>query len=349
MSSDNRRLPVGIAIFGVGHWGPNLLRNFSEDSRSQVLYVVDRDPERLALVAPRYPAIVLTDDAEVALADDAVTAVVIATPASTHFPLARAVLEANKHCLVEKPLATDALAAKILVAMAADRGLTLAVGHVFLYNLAVRLVKEYIDRGELGGIYYVSMVRTNLGPPGIDVNVAWDLATHDVSIANYWLGAHAATVSARGASWISPNPEREDTLFATLTYPTGQLVHINDSWLSPRKVRDIVVVGSRLMVTIDDMNPTEPVRIYDKGIDPEDTPAFVDSYDAFRASIRDGDVRIPHISGGEPLRLEGADFLQCVIDGRVPLADGESAVAVVGTIDAINRSMRNGGREERVE
>ncbi|HVA21457.1 MAG TPA: Gfo/Idh/MocA family oxidoreductase [Candidatus Micrarchaeia archaeon] len=338
--------PVGVAILGVGHWGPNLLRNFREDHRTRILWVIDRDSDRLAHVAERYPGVRLSDSPASAFDDPAVAAAVIATPASTHFDLARLALAAGKHCLVEKPLATSAAAAQELVRTAAEARLTLAVGHVFLYNPAIRQAKAYIDEGTIGKPYYASMVRTNLGPPHIDVNVSWDLATHDVSIANYWFGAPPNTASARGGSWIDRG--REDTLFATLTYPDDRLVHIMVSWLSPRKMRDITLVGSRMMVTIDDMNLAEPMRLHDKGIDSDTSKPFIDSFGAFRASIRDGEIRVPRIVMGEPLRAECQDFIDSIVQGRDPLASGAAALPVVRTIEAINRSMQNRGREESV-
>ncbi len=285
--------PIGIAIVGLGHWGPNLLRNISDDPRSKVIYAVDVSAERLSLVANRYPNVTRTASLQVALDDPSVTGVIIATPASTHYQIARQALNAGKHCLVEKPLATSQGEARDLVALAETRHLRIAVGHVFLYNAAIRRVKRYLDAGDLGQVHYISMARTNLGPPGIDVDVVWDLATHDVSIANYWLQGPPTHVAAQGGSWITPG--KVDTVFATLSYATGQLVHIVASWLNPRKVRDIVVVGSRYMVTVDDLNQVEPLRIYDKGIDPELTPPFIDTYGEFRASVRDGDIHIPHV------------------------------------------------------
>ncbi|HUY24686.1 MAG TPA: Gfo/Idh/MocA family oxidoreductase [Candidatus Saccharimonadales bacterium] len=340
------RSTVGIALIGAGRWGPNLLRNFNDDPRSQVLWVVDRDPERLAAVAMRYPGVQLSPRIRDPLADPEVCAIVIATPAGTHAELARHALVAGKHCLVEKPLATNSVDAVGLVQLAQSRRCILAVGHVFLHNPAIRHAKACIDDGRLGHPYYASMVRTNLGPPGIDVNVAWDLATHDVSIATYWFGDPPLFASARGGCWISPG--REDTIFATLLYPRDRLVHIVASWLSPRKVREITLVGSRSMVTIDDMNTAEPVRVHDKGIDAGVSADFVDSHGAFRASIRDGEVRIPRVAMGEPLREECEDFLDCILTGRAPVASGASALSTVRTIEAINRSLRNGGCQEPV-
>jgi predicted dehydrogenase len=193
------------------------------------------------------------------------------------------------------------------------------------------------------------MVRTNLGPIRMDVNAAWDLASHDISIVNYWLGANAVTASAVGGTWI--NPSIEDAMFATLRYPGGVLVNLHVSWLNPRKARDITVVGDKRMLTFDDMNLNEPLRIYDKQVTDELTrpPGLVDSFAAFRASIRDGDITIPKVSLGEPLKAECDHFLECIQTGKPPLTGGREAVAVVRVLEAIERSAHNAGKEERVQ
>src|SRR3954449_3439739 len=218
-----------IAVIGAGHWGPNLIRNFHNHQASDVVWVVDRDESRLALTKSRYPEIQVTPDADRVLADPEVDAVVVATPTTTHFALTAAALRAGKHVLVEKPIATRVEEADELCELARAGGRVLMVGHVFLFNAAIRRVKEYLDQGKLGQIFYISMVRTNLGPIRMDVNAAWDLAAHDVSIANYWLGSEPATVSAVGGAWI--NGGIEDAVFATLRYPTDVLVNLHVSWL----------------------------------------------------------------------------------------------------------------------
>ncbi len=333
--------PVRLAVVGLGQWGPNLLRTLTNDPRCDVAYVVDRDPNRLALVAHRYPNAQLDTSIMHPLDDPTVRAFVIATPATTHYDIGRRALQAGKDCLIEKPFTTNLVQAEELAALARDRELVLAVGHVFLYNAAVREVKSYVDSGALGELRYVSMVRTNLGPPGMDVDVLWDLLAHDVSIANYWLGTKAREVAAHGGSWITRG--KTDTVFATLRYPLGQLVHMVASWLNPRKARDIVAVGSRLMVTLDDLNSAEPLRIYDKGIDAVAAPVFADTFGEFRASVRHGDVRIPRIVMGEPLQAECADFVTSVLTREPPHSSGETALSVVETVEALHRSLQHGG------
>jgi predicted dehydrogenase len=221
------------------------------------------------------------------------------------------------------------------------------VGHVFVYNAAVRHVKQELDAGKLGRVYYISMVRTNLGPIRMDVNAAWDLASHDVSIVNYWLGAQPVAASAVGCSWI--NPGIEDAVFATLRYPNDTLVNLHASWLNPRKARDITVVGDKRMLTFNDMDLNEPIRVYDKQVTDTRSPApFVDTFASFRASIRDGDIVIPKVTLGEPLKAECDHFLACVGEGVAPETGGREGVAVVRALEAIARSVQNQGREEKV-
>ena len=338
---------IRVAVIGAGQWGPNLIRNFHNKQTSEVTWVIDRDEARLAQVRARFADVRVGTDAAAALADPGVEAVVVATPTNTHDALVKAALERGKHVLVEKPITADVRQSEELAALAAGARRVLMVGHVFLYNVAVRHVKALLDAGELGRVYYVSMVRTNLGPVRADISAAWDLASHDISIVNYWLGSAPLAASAVGGSWI--NPGIEDAVFATLRYPHDVLVNLHVSWLNPRKTRDVTVVGDRQMLTFDDMNLGEPVRIYDKGITDERTPApYVDSFASFRASVREGDIRIPRVALGEPLKAECDHFLDCIAAGRPPLTDGREAVAVLRALAAIQRSVRAAGREERV-
>lgn len=338
---------IEVAVLGAGHWGPHLIRNFDNRQRSHVAWVVDRDQSRLDEVRNRFPDAKLTDDASVAIADDLVDAVVIATPTTTHYALAKEAIARGKHLLVEKPIATSSKESQELTDLAAKGGLVLMVGHVFVYHAAVQRVKRYIDTGELGRVYYISMVRTNLGPIRTDVNAAWDLAAHDLSIADLWLGGQAATASAVGGGWI--NPGLDDVMFATLRYPGDVLVNLHVSWLNPRKARDITVVGDHKMLTFDDMDLTEPIRIYDKGVAEEGgMPLFADTFSSFRASIREGDVTIPKVRVQEPLMAECMHFLDCIERGLAPMTGGPEATAVVRTLEALERSMRDGGKETLV-
>ncbi|MBI3183466.1 MAG: Gfo/Idh/MocA family oxidoreductase [Myxococcales bacterium] len=339
---------IRVAVIGAGHWGPNLIRNFHNRQQSEVRWVADLDQARLAQVRARFPDVQLTSQADQALRDPEVDAVVVSTPTSTHFPIAKAALEARKHVLVEKPIAANAEEARELAELSERAGRVLMVGHVFVYNAAVRKVREYITSGHLGRIYYVSMVRTNLGPIRVDVNAAWDLAAHDISIVNYWLGATPLTASAVGGTWI--NKGLEDAVFATLRFPKEVLVNLHVSWLNPRKSREVTVVGDQRMLTFDDMNLSEPLRIYDKQVTGDRTkPGFIDTFATFRASVRDGDITIPKVATGEPLKAECDHFLECIAKGERPLTGAKEGMDVVRALEAVQRSVRGAGREEKVE
>ena len=338
---------VRVAVIGAGHWGPNLIANFHDHHRAEVVWVVDRDPVRREAVKLRFPDIQVTDDSRTVMGDPAVDAVVVATPTGSHFELSKAALEAGKHVLVEKPMADNVRDAESLCEIAEICGRILMVGHVFVFNAASQQAKRYLVDGDLGRIYYVSMTRTNLGPIRVDVNAAWDLASHDIALANFWLDALPEHVSAMGWDWI--NRGVEDAVFATLRYPNDVLVHLHASWLHPRKTRDITVVGEKRMLTFDDMSLTEPLRIYDKQVSKERShPSFVDSFATFRMVVREGDISVPKVPASQPLRTECDHFLDCIGTGDTPITDGREGLAVVRTLDAINRSLRERGREVRV-
>ena len=339
---------IRVAVLGAGEWGPNLVRNFHNKQTSEVVWIIDRDAARLAEVQARFPDVQVSEEPARAFSDPAVDAVVVATPTSTHFTLAQQALQHSKHVLVEKPLTTKVKQGLRLLELATSQQLVLMVGHVFVYNPGIRKVKEYLDAGHLGKMYYVSMVRTNLGPIRLDVNAAWDLAAHDLSIVNYWLDAEPLSVSAIGGTWI--NQGIEDAVFATLTYPQGVLVNLHASWLNARKARDITVVGERRMLTFDDMDLNEPLRIYDKQVtDVRTRPTYVDSFASFRASVRKGDITVPKVPLGEPLAAQCAHFLECIVSGKQPFSGGREGIAVVRALEAMQRSIRARGREEQVE
>jgi predicted dehydrogenase len=338
---------IRLAVIGAGQWGPNLIRNFHNKRASEVVWIIDRDTARLAEVQHRFPDVQVAEDPTRALSDQGIDAIVIATPTGTHFSLAQQALQHGKHVLVEKPLATDSGQASELFDTAARQRLILMVGHVFVYNRGIRKVKEYLDAGHLGKVYYVSMVRTNLGPIRSDVNAAWDLAAHDLSIANYWFNAGPLSVSATGGTWI--NQGIEDAVFATLRYPHDVLVNLQTSWLSARKTRDITVVCEHRMLTFDDTNLNEPLRIYDKQANDLPTrPTYVDSFGSFRASVRQGNITVPKISFAEPLAEQCAHFVECIVSSSQPLTGAPEGITVVRALEAIQRSIRARGREEEV-
>jgi predicted dehydrogenase len=331
---------LGIAVIGAGRWGPNLVRNFHDRAESEVVLVVDSDAEKLRPIRARFPDVRTSTTFDDALRDSRVDAVAIATPAATHYALTKASLNAGKHVLVEKPMTTSVQEGRELEQLSAARGLVLMVGHVFVYNDAVRRARQYIHDRALGNLFYITMTRTNLGPIRDDVNVAWDLAAHDISITNYWLAAEPVSVSASGRSWI--NPGLEDAIFATLHYPDNVLVHLHCSWLHPRKSREGVVVGDRAMLVFDDLELAEPLRIYDSVV-PEER--YIDSFASYRMAVREGDIVIPRVPGAEPLKNQCDHFLQCIAQKKTPLSGAPEGLAVVRALEALERSLRSGGGE----
>lgn len=341
---ERERCVIRVAVVGAGQWGPNLIRLFHNGQTSEVAWVIDTDRVRLSQVEARYPDVRTGTELVSPLDDSSVDAVVIATPTSTHYQLVKRALMRDKHVMVEKPITTASSEGRDLCEVADARGLVLMVGHVFVYNAAIQRVKRYLEDDALGRVYYLSMLRTNLGPIRMDVNAAWDLASHDISIANHLLGTEPITVSATGGTWI--NSGIEDAVFATLRYPGGVLVNLHAAWLSPRKARDITIVGERRMMTVDDMNLTEPLRIFDKGVTAERlVPHFIDSFASFRTSVREGDITIPRVAMGEPLKTECDHFVECVRYGKQPITSGVEGVAVVRVLEALNRSMAEGGQQ----
>ncbi len=250
--------------------------------------------------------------------------------------------------LVEKPLTASTETSAELIALATKLDRTLMVGHVFVYNAAAQYVKQSVDRGDLGQLYYISMVRTNLGPIRVDVDASWDLAAHDISLANHWLDARPSSVSAVGGAWI--NEGIADAVFATLRYEGNVLVNLQASWLNPRKARDITLVGSRRMLTFDDTNLEEPVRVYDKQVmDDRSQPGFTDSFTSFRMSVHEGEVTVPEIEQSQPLRNECVHFLDCITLGKTPRSGGPEGLAVVRVLDALSQSLRDDGRSVGID
>jgi len=335
--------PLGVALVGYGYWGPNLLRNYMELPDADVKWVCDLRPEQLAKVGARFPNIQLSEDCAEVLADPAVDAVLVATSISTHHAIAKAALEAGKHVFVEKPMTSDPGDARELVDLAAARGLTLMVGHTFVFSPPVRKVKELIAAGELGDIYFVTTQRVNLGLHQKDVSVVWDLAPHDLSILYYWLGEHACAVSVYGRGCIVP--EIPDVAFINLKFPSGVLAEIQVSWLSPVKLRRTIVVGSKKMLVYDDTENVEKVKIFDHGVDFEDPSDFAQ----FQLSYRTGDIVAPKISGAEPLYLEAQHFVQSVVDRQSPITSGEQGLQVVSSLEAAEASLRAGGAEMLID
>ena len=335
--------PLGVALVGYGYWGPNLLRNYMEQPATSVKWVCDLRPKQLAKVATRFPTIELTKDYAEVLADPAVEAILVATPISTHYAIAKAALEVGKHVFVEKPMTNDPGQARELVDLAAANGLTLMVGHTFVFSPPVRKVKEIIDAGALGDIYFITTQRVNLGLHQKDVSVVWDLAPHDLSILYYWLNEHAGAVQVTGRGCIVP--EIADVAFINLKFPSGVVAEIQVSWLSPVKLRRTIVVGSKKMLVYDDTENVEKVKVYDHGVDFRDPTDFGE----FQLSYRTGDIVAPKISGVEPLWLEAQHFVESIANRQTPITSGEQGLQVVSSLQAAEASLRAGGCEMPID
>lgn len=331
-----------VALVGYGYWGPNLLRNYMELPDVRVKWVCDGRSDALAKACSRYPAVGCTTEFKEVLADAEVDAVVIATPISTHHPLAKDALLAGKHVFVEKPMTSSTATSAELVDLAEARGLTLMVGHTFVYSPPVRKVKEILESGELGDVYFVTSSRVNLGLHQRDVSVIWDLAPHDLSILHYWLGEAPDTVSVAGRACI--NPGVPDVAFVNLRFPSGVLAELQVSWLSPVKLRRTIIVGSKKMLLYDDTENVEKVKIFDHGVDFKDPETFGE----YHLSYRTGDILSPKIAGVEPLFIEASHFLECLETGRRPITDGAAGLAVVASLEAAEYSMRNGGGQMEI-
>lgn len=326
---------------GLGHWGPNLTRAIASNPHARIGTVCDLDESRLKLVRRSIPVIeACSSDPIATIEDPKANAVVIATPTRTHYELTKRALKAGKHVLVEKPLALNVAEAEELADLSESLGMVLAVGHVFLFNKGVLAIRELIRSGELGGINYIFSTRTNLGPVRTDCNALWDLASHDLSIIDFWLDAKPVSVTARGQSFL--NAPIEDVVIANFSYPGGVLACVHASWLNPSKVREITVVGQKKMAIFDDMNLDAPVRIFSKSIDVPGESDYVDSYGSFLMNvIQHGDVIIPHLVGGEPVANQVNHFIDCILSGKTPVNDARFAAEIVRELAAAESSMKN--------
>jgi len=330
---------IKTAVVGYGYWGPNLVRNFAESGRTTVVGVSDLREDRLVAAQRRFPGIKATNDAAELINDPNVDAVAISTPVSSHFDLAMAALKAGKHVLVEKPITSTSEQALRLMDEAAKRRLTLMVDHTFVYTGAVRKIRDLVQSNDLGDILYYDSVRVNLGLFQRDVDVIWDLAVHDLSIMNYVLDSRALAVTATGMSHVNNGPEN----IAYLTvFCGGNLIgHVNVNWLSPVKLRRTLIGGSRKMIVYDDMENSEKVKVYDKGITINGNPET--TYQAM-IGYRSGDMYAPQLEVTEALNVELRHFADCVESGATPITGGQAGLAVVQILEAATRSMRNRGQ-----
>ena len=329
--------PVRVGLIGCGYWGPNLARNLHQIPLAKLVACCDLDSQVLSKMQMLYPQVITRPDYRDLLADPDIEAVVIATPARSHYTLTCAALEAGKHVLVEKPLTTSSPEAEALIDLAEERKRVLMVGHVFEYHPAVHKIKSLIDEGELGQIYYIYSTRVNLGRVQSDINALWSIAPHDISILIHLLGAMPESVCARGGTFL--NGVVEDVVFLVLRFPANVLGHVHASWLDPSKVRRMTVVGSRRMVIYDDVADEGKIKIYDKGVYRKGE----DIYGEFQYRVHSGDISIPKLDMTEPLRVECTHFAECVRQGKRPQTDGLNGLRVVRVLEAAQVSLERGG------
>ena len=344
MDIENGGSLLTIGVVGCGYWGPNLIRNFMNLQGAEVKSCADISEMRLQHMKGLYPSIEVTNDYMDIVNDPDIEAIVVSTPVSTHFMVAQAALEAGKHVFVEKPLTRTVDEGVTLVELAEKKKRTLMVGHTFVFTAAVNKIKELIDSGELGDIYYISTSRVNLGIFQDDINVVWDLAPHDVSIMNFVLNSRPESVTAIGHSYIRPGIE--DVVFVTMRYPGNKLTNIHVSWLNPSKIRKTTVVGSKKMLVYDDVSSLEKIRIYDKGVTVQ--PHY-DTFGEFHLSYRYGDISIPRLDDSEPLKIECQHFIDCIEKGERSRSSGRDGLEVLLALDAADRSIKENGKEVQIE
>jgi predicted dehydrogenase len=324
---------IGVAVIGYGYWGPNLARCFAETERCRLVAIADANPAALARAAKRYPGARLVPHWRDVLSMPDVDAVAIATPVRTHFEISLAALRSGRHVMVEKPMTETSAEALALIETARRRRLTLMVDHTFIYSPAVQKVKELVSTDELGEIYYYDSTRINLGLFQRDVNVIWDLAVHDLAILQHVLDSTPTAISANGVSHVAGAPENMAHL--TIYLESGAVAHLNVNWLAPTKVRQVLVGGSRKMVVWDDLEASEKIKVYDRGVQVSDVEELYSTLVNYRL----GDMWAPRLSTAEPLLAEAAHFIDCITSGATPITDGALGLQVVGMLEAASSSM----------
>ncbi|HEX8843673.1 MAG TPA: Gfo/Idh/MocA family oxidoreductase [Pyrinomonadaceae bacterium] len=336
--------PTRIGVIGCGYWGPNLLRNFAENEKASLRWMCDLDTRRLETLGRRYPSARTTPDCQQLFTDPELDAVVIATPVGTHFNFARAALQAGKHVLVEKPFTANVAEAEELIELAERQGLALMVDHTFIYTGAVRKVKEMVRSGELGDLLYFDSVRINLGLFQRDINVVWDLAPHDLAIMDYVIERQPLSVTATGSCHVERGIE--NIAYVMLRFSDEFIAHFHFNWLSPVKIRRTLIAGSRKMVVYDDIEPTEKIRVYDKGVMVTRSEEAADKEAAYQTlvSYRTGDVWVPKLDSTEALHYVCQEFLDAICEKRRPLTDGHSGLRVVRLLHAAQQSISQQGR-----
>lgn len=333
-----------IAVIGAGHWGPNHARNFDSMSQTELVAIVDTNPERLRKVAERYPHIEALDTYQ-KLFDMDIDGVVVVTPPATHYAIAKDCLEHGINVFVEKPLTLNAGDSEKLIREAEARNLVLMVGHIYEYNIAIQYIKKLISDGELGDIYYIDAIRASLGLFQPNANVLWDLAPHDFSLILFLLEDFPSAISANGGSYVLNYLGIHDLAYIHLRFPNGTVANARVSWLDPNKTRRFTIVGSKKMLVYDDVG-LEKVKLFDKGVEifPD-----TDNYGKFQTQYRAGNAIIPHFQWEEPLRLECDHFADCILEGKQPVSDGYSGLRVVKLLEAADYSLHNNGQEVKLD
>ncbi len=334
---------IQMGVIGVGYWGPNIIRNLMINDRFKVKICADLKPERLKYITNFYPTIEPVTDYRQVVKDESLDAVAICTPVSTHFKIARAALEAGKHVLIEKPMTSTSREAQDLINIADKKNLKILVDHTFLFTGAVRTIKEIVQQGDIGDIYYFDSVRVNLGLFQHDVNVVWDLAPHDISIMDHIIGRRAESIVATGSDHLGNG--LEDVAYVTVFYPDNIIAHIHVNWLSPVKIRQTQISGTRKMIVWDDNSPSEKVKIYDKGIEVIQTTDQV--YNTL-IQYRTGDMYCPKIPQTEALAVEMNHFADCLENNQTPVSDGQAGLRVVQILESAEASIKKRGKEIRL-
>ena len=329
---------ICVGVVGCGYWGPNLIRNLSNLSECELKVICDLDIQRLNHLKGLYPKVEVSTDFKEVVARPDIDALLIATSAPLHYPMAKQALLAGKHVFIEKPMATSSQECDELVQLAADRELTLMVGHTFLYSAPVRRIKEIISKGDIGELRYISARRLNLGLFQRNINVTWDLAPHDISIILYVTGMLPVSVNCQGNSHVTQGVE--DVTSMCMNFVNGIFATVQNSWLDPRKVREMTIVGSRRMIVYDDVQPLEKIRIYDTRVE---TPPHYDTFAEFQYSYHYGDSYIPYVKQEEPLKVECQHFLDCIRSARRPITDGVHGANVVRVLEGSTNSLRQNG------
>jgi predicted dehydrogenase len=329
---------IKVGVVGCGYWGPNLIRNFRALPGCHLKVMCDTSEERLKHLSNLYPEVATETSYDRMLSDSGLDAVVIATAVKFHYPMAKASLLAGKHTFIEKPMASSAEQCEELVELAESKGLILMIGHTFLYSPAVKKIKEVVDWGDLGDIRYICARRLNLGLFQKDINVAWDLAPHDLSIILHIMDDLPATVNCRGSAHVTPGIEDVTTM--CLSFRNNRSAIIQSSWLDPRKTREMTIVGSKRMIVYDDVAQIEKIKIYDVRVD---RPPHYDTFGEFHYAYHYGDMYVPYIKQEEPLKTECQHFLDCIKGGTVPLTNGRQGLELVRILEASSQSLKQGG------